>query len=126
MPQGEGRAGVTIKNIHRGLGVCVVLSVMLGAVPASAQEPPKNLQYFDADISPRRPDPAHARAFALDVRCQHCHAGGDGISFDGVVFESDEKLAKRKARYMLAMVDEINTSLLSGVPERGRRLRRAG
>lgn len=57
-------------------------------------------------------------SFALDVRCQHCHTGGDGISFDGVVFSSDEKPAKVKARAMLRMVDQLNTTMLAGLPSR--------
>ena len=57
-------------------------------------------------------------SFALDVRRQHCHAGGDGVSFDGVVFESDEKPAKVKARAILRMVDEINGMLLARLPSR--------
>ena len=44
-------------------------------------------------------------SFALNVRCQYCHTGGDGISFEGVNFASDEKPAKVKARAMLRMVD---------------------
>jgi hypothetical protein len=37
-------------------------------------------------------------SFALDVRCQYCHLGGDGVSFDGVVFESDDDPDKVKAK----------------------------
>jgi hypothetical protein len=57
-------------------------------------------------------------SFALGVRCQHCHAGGDGISFEGVSFKSDEKVTKRKARFMLRMVDSLNQSLLAALPGR--------
>jgi len=57
-------------------------------------------------------------SFALGVRCQHCHSGGDGISFEGVDFSSDDKQAKLKARAMLRMTDEINTTLLPKVPSR--------
>ncbi len=108
-----------VTNLPIGPGVLVWLVVWAMPMPAVAQDPPKNLQYFDADIA--RTDLIQRMrefSFALDVRCQYCHAGGDGVSFDGVVFESDEKLAKRKARYMLTMVDEINASLLPGVPGR--------
>lgn len=108
-----------VKSLSRWFATAAVLSVVLGPAGAQAQEPPKNLRYFDADIE--RGDLIQRMrefSFALDVRCQHCHAGGDGMSFDGVVFESDEKLAKRKARYMLEMVDQINASLLADVPGR--------
>lgn len=57
-------------------------------------------------------------SFALGVRCQHCHAGGDGISFDGVSFKSDDKAAKRKARFMIRMVDSLNRSILAALPGR--------
>ena len=47
----------------------------------------RNLQYFPKDI---KRDELILRmrefSFALSVRCQHCHAGGDGISFEGVDF----------------------------------------
>ena len=57
-------------------------------------------------------------SFALGVRCQYCHAGGDGVSFEGVRFDSDEKPAKKKARQMLRIVDELNGRLLPAVPAR--------
>ena len=57
-------------------------------------------------------------SFALGVRCQYCHAGGDGISFQGVDFKSDDKATKRKARYMLRMADTINNRLLAALPDR--------
>lgn len=58
-------------------------------------------------------------SFALGVRCQYCHAGGDGISFAGVSFESDEKPAKRAARFMMRMVDSLNQVVLGAMPGRG-------
>jgi tetratricopeptide (TPR) repeat protein len=57
-------------------------------------------------------------SLSLNVRCQHCHTGGDGVSFDGVDFKSDDKSAKKKARQMMKMVEEINTRLLTAVPDR--------
>jgi hypothetical protein len=57
-------------------------------------------------------------SFALGVRCQYCHSGGDGVSFAGVVFDSDEKPAKRKARFMLRMVDSLNRFVLAALPGR--------
>ncbi len=104
---------------NRRVGASVVAAVLLTAAGVLAQDGYKNLQFFPEDI-PRGELIQHMRAFsfALDVRCQHCHAGGDGISFDGVVFESDEKLAKQKARAMLRMVEYINSTLLPEVPGR--------
>jgi tetratricopeptide (TPR) repeat protein len=91
------------------------------ATPADAQIPStfQNLQHFPRDIT-REELVQRMRefSFALGVRCQYCHAGGDGVAFDGVKFESDEKVAKQKARYMLKLVAELNTRLLPGLPSR--------
>ena len=111
---------------YRILAVVAVLAAVtrLAAVaPAAGQQPTpwkgKNLQYFPVDIT-RDALVQRMRefSFALGVRCQHCHSGGDGISFDGVDFSSDDKPAKLKARAMLRMTDEINTTLLPKVPSR--------
>jgi len=92
--------------------------------PAVARQEPapwkgKNLQFFPADI-PREVLVQRMRefSFALSVRCQYCHSGGDGISFDGVDFASDAKPAKMKARAMLRMTDQVNRTLLPQVPSR--------
>lgn len=93
-----------------------------GALSAQPQQPPwrgENLQYFPRDITrPQLLQRMREFSFALDVRCQYCHTGGDGISFDGVVFASDDKPAKIKARAMLRMVDQLNHTLLASVPSR--------
>ncbi len=57
-------------------------------------------------------------SFALGVRCQYCHVGGDGVSFEGVDFASDEDADKRKARFMLRMVENMNTSVLPLMADR--------
>jgi len=104
--------------------ICL-LCVVSSAIPVraqTAQQPPwkaENLQYFPKDI-PRQQLTQRMREFslALGVRCQYCHAGGDGVSFDGVNFASDEKPAKVKARVMLRMADDINTGALAKLPSR--------
>src|SRR5215208_4744785 len=99
----------------------LLFAALVLSTRAAAQIPEKfeNLKYFPKDI-PRDSLIMQMRgfSFALGVRCQYCHTGGDGISFVGVDFKSDEKLAKRKARYMLSMRDTINQRLLAGLPER--------
>ena len=108
----------------RILGIVAMLAAVApaaGQAPAQ-QQPPwkgKNLLYFPADIT-RESLVQRMRefSFALDVRCQYCHSGGDGVSFDGVDFSSDDKPAKVKARAMLRMTDEINKTLLPKVPSR--------
>ena len=57
-------------------------------------------------------------SFALGVRCQYCHVGGDGRSFEGVEFHKDDDADKRKARFMLGMVADLNEQILPSVPDR--------
>jgi tetratricopeptide (TPR) repeat protein len=103
--------------------ILAVVAILAAVAPAAGQQQPpwkgKNLQYFPADVK-REALVQRMRefSFALDVRCQYCHSGGDGISFEGVDFSSDDKPAKLKARAMLRMTDEINTTLLPKVPSR--------
>jgi len=97
------------------------LSIAAGAAAQAPTTPwrGENLQYFPKDISR---DALIQRmrefSFALGVRCQYCHAGGNGISFDGVSFPSDEKIAKVKARAMLRMADQLNNTTLAQLPAR--------
>jgi hypothetical protein len=87
-------------------------SLLQGQLPTKAE----NLQFLPKDIAmDSLTQIMRGFSFALGVRCQYCHTGGDGVSFEGVVFKSDDKPAKRKARYMLKMVDQINTQLLAGI-----------
>jgi hypothetical protein len=98
-----------------------LLIVPSGARAQDVQRPwrGENLQFFANDISrPQLVQRMREFSFALDVRCQYCHAGGDGISFDGVDFASDAKPAKVKARAMLRLVDQINNTMLASVPAR--------
>jgi hypothetical protein len=92
------------------------------ATSAPVQQPAwkgENLQYFPKDITRAQlTQRMREFSFALAVRCQYCHTGGDGVSFQGVNFASDEKPAKAKARAMLRMTDQINTSLLTAIPSR--------
>lgn len=108
--------------MHRSL--VVIVAVLITTVSASAQTPTtgwrgENLQFFPKDIS-REQLTLRMRefSFALNVRCQHCHAGGDGLSLEGVNFASDEKPAKATARAMLRMVAQLNTVTLAQLPAR--------
>jgi tetratricopeptide (TPR) repeat protein len=107
----------------RQLALLFVLAA-LGPLALFAQtpQPPwkgENLQYFPKDITRQQlTQRMREFSFALNVRCQYCHTGGDGVSFEGVVFASDEKPAKVKARAMLRMVDDINASQLAKLPSR--------
>src|SRR5262245_1343443 len=110
------------RSISRSL--MIVIGFVFLIVPFTspvAQIPEKfeNLRYFPRDI-PRDSllQTMRGFSFALGVRCQYCHAGGDGVSFEGVNFASDEKPTKRNARFMLRMVDSLNAHAFSGLPRR--------
>ena len=86
----------------------------------SAQIPDRftNLQFFPEDF-PRDSLIERMRgfSFALGVRCQYCHVGGDGISFEGVEFDRDDDPHKRKARFMLQMVRDLNARVRTEMPD---------
>lgn len=110
------------RGARRSAGVLLTTAVLaLPGARAAAQIPdvPKNLQVLPKDIS-RDSLVQIMRRFSLDlgVRCQYCHVGGDGVSFEGVVFESDEDPDKVKARAMLQMVRYANDFVLAGLPDR--------
>jgi tetratricopeptide (TPR) repeat protein len=95
--------------------------VASGAERASGQadEGLRNLQYFSPDITRDSLVQVMRRfSLSLGVRCQYCHVGGDGVSFEGVEFDSDADPDKRKARFMLRMVDTINRSMLPMMTDR--------
>src|SRR5688500_13875114 len=55
-------------------------------------------------------------SLSLNVRCQYCHVGGDGVSFKDVDFAKDDDIHKQRARFMLRMVDSLNRSVLPKLP----------
>ena len=67
-----------------------------------------------------RADPADARILVRARRplSSTARRGGDGVSLDGVEFASDEKPAKKKARAMLRLAEQVNSTLLAQVPSR--------
>lgn len=101
--------------------LCTIVVLAWPRADASAQIPDEftNLQFLPEDISRDELIGVMRQfSFALGVRCQYCHFGGDGVSFEGVEFDSDEKPEKRRARYMLEMTETLNSSLLANLPER--------
>jgi photosynthetic reaction center cytochrome c subunit/tetratricopeptide repeat protein len=85
------------------------------ASPCGAQIPDKftNLKVLPKDIS-KQDLVSTMRGFAggLGVRCNYCHAGGTANDLKGMDFASDEKKAKKTARVMMTMVNEINGKLI--------------
>lgn len=101
------------------LGALVALALGPNGVSAQIPDEFTNLQFLPEDIS--RADLLVVMrdfSFALDVRCQYCHVGGDGVSFEGVDFPSDDGPNKRKARFMLQMVADLNSRLDADLPDR--------
>ncbi len=99
-----------------------IASIVVRAGQGPAPDPnwkAKNLEFFPKDISrPELTQRMREFSLALGVRCQYCHTGGDGISFDGVVFDNDDKPAKRTARAMLRMTEQLNSVTLAQLSTR--------
>ena len=100
--------------------------LLLGGRPpeAPAQIPDEfhNLQVLPEDIGKEELlEIMKSNSLGLGVRCWHCHVGEEGMPFSEFDFESDEKLTKRKARFMLQMVRYLNEERLPGLAEVGER-----
>jgi tetratricopeptide (TPR) repeat protein len=96
---------------------------LAGASAAQIPEKFTNLKFFPQDI--KRDSLVNIMrgfSFALGVRCQYCHVGGDGMSFAGVEFAKDDDPDKLKARFMLRMVDSLNRVVLPQLPGAGANL----
>lgn len=102
------------------LALLAVITSFAAPGALSAQDRPLvNLQHFSPEIGrDSLIQVMRGFSFALGVRCQYCHVGGDGSSFEGVEFESDDDPDKRKARYMLRMVETLNRSMLPLMADR--------
>jgi tetratricopeptide (TPR) repeat protein len=112
------------------IAVRAVTAVVLAAAfaqPVRAQIPQKfeNLKVLPKNIG-RDSLIQVMRGFSLQlgVRCTYCHvteprpAGAAADAPEKVIFKSDDKIQKRKARFMLKMVDKLNNKILPDVPER--------
>jgi tetratricopeptide (TPR) repeat protein len=92
-------------------GWVALVGIVFWTAAATAQFPEKftNLQVLPKDIS--RADlqsTMRGFAFALNVRCNHCHVekpNGNKVQLD---FPADDKETKKTARIMLQMVSTIN------------------
>ncbi len=93
----------------------------IAAGPTAAQIPTefRNLEVLPEDV-PRDSliQLMRSFSFATGLRCGGCHVMGEGGSFQGARFHLDDKLTKRRARYMLRMVNRLNDEVLPGLPER--------
>ena len=87
------------------------------AIQTSAQFPDKftNLKVLPKDISKHEMESAmRGFAFALGVRCEHCHVEKKAPEH-GLDFAADDKEAKKTARVMLQMVAAVNHDYISKV-----------
>jgi tetratricopeptide (TPR) repeat protein len=101
-----------MRKLACALGLAMLLT---GSGPASAQIPDEftNLKVAPKDISKRElVGMMRGFASALGVRCKHCHVGESADSLEGFDFPSDEIEAKKVARAMMKMTQEINDRLL--------------
>lgn len=104
--------------VYRALAIAAVIAVAT-ASETQAQWSAKNLQHFAKDISREQlVQRMREFSFALGVRCEYCHDAPEGVPPSPDAFASDVKPAKLKARAMLRMVDQLNTSLLAAMPSR--------
>jgi tetratricopeptide (TPR) repeat protein len=91
--------------------------LLLIGTPAAAQFPDKftNLKVLAQDITKRELESTmRGFAFALGVRCEHCHVEKKAPE-KGLDFPADDKDAKKTARVMLQMVAAINHDYISKV-----------
>lgn len=102
----------------------LLLLLALAAAPAAARaqvpEHFENLKVLPKDI-PRDSLLQVMRGFsqALGVRCTFCHVAPEGsTSMENVNFRSDDKVTKRQARFMMQMVRDLNTRVLTRLPDR--------
>jgi tetratricopeptide (TPR) repeat protein len=102
--------------------VAVAGMVLLSAQAAAAQWPPDsltNLKVLPKDITVA--DLVNVMSGftrALGVRCTYCHVGEEGQDIATYRFASDDKPAKRKARTMLQLVQDVNGRYLSALETR--------
>jgi tetratricopeptide (TPR) repeat protein len=93
-------------------------AVLIAGNSVGAQTPDKftNLKVLPKDISKRELEGTmRGFAFALGVRCEHCHVEKKAPEH-GLDFAADDKDAKKTARLMLQMVAAINHDYISKVP----------
>lgn len=111
------RAGVLL--------VAVGVIAMTSSAGAQIPQTFENLQVLPKDI-PRDTLVQIMRGFtqSLGVRCEFCHVPRDGAASQpggpglNLLFASDDRENKRKAREMIRMTDSINTRFLASLPGR--------
>ena len=106
----------------RGLRILLFLSVCACGSPARGQFIPDkfaNLKVLPAEISKHDLEQTmRGFAFALGVRCEHCHVEKKAPE-RGFDFAADDKTEKKTARVMLQMVAAINHDYVAKLSDLG-------
>lgn len=117
------RQEATGGRIPKTLATMMVgLTLALAGGELAARTPSKftNLQVLPEDIT-RKELVSLMRGYVGAVgggTCSYCHMVSDALDQPTDDFASDEKETKRKARVMMRMVNQINTTTLPSLPER--------
>ncbi|HVP40320.1 MAG TPA: c-type cytochrome [Candidatus Saccharimonadales bacterium] len=105
--------------IQRGLAVLLVCTLV-----ASVRAQPQRETFTNLKVLPKDVSPGELRAVmggftrALGVRCGYCHVGEEGKPIRHEDFALDDKPAKRTARAMMRMVQELNDAYLAKLETR--------
>ena len=109
--------------MERALWTCLGLTaVLLTCSATSGQIPDKftNLKVLPKDISKQElQSTMRSFAFALGVRCEHCHVEKKAPE-KGFDFSADDKDTKKTARVMLQMVEAINRDYVGKIEKEGK------
>jgi len=123
---------MALLSVIRRFALAVIVAIALAPIVTVAgaqggggppqQQPYENLKYFSKDLS-RDSLFTIMRGFtyALGVNCAFCHVEEEPAQAGGrprLKPALDDKVEKRTARFMLAMVDTLNGVMLAKVPQR--------
>ena len=122
---------MALLSVIRRISLAAIVAIALPPIATRAaaqgggqpqQQPYENLKYFSKDL-PRDSLLAIMRGFtyALGVNCAFCHVEEPPAQPGGrprLRPPLDDKVEKQTARFMLAMVDTLNSVTLAKVPKR--------
>lgn len=98
-----------------------LLSVSTSLIQAQIPDSFENLKVLPKDIKkPELVGMMKSFTSALGIRCVNCHVGDASKGFSSFDFASDEKELKTKARFMIDMVEHINSDHLAKFDTSGR------
>src|SRR5438270_7568841 len=108
MPLPRPRMATAPLTFAVALAMCTVHSSLAAQIPKKFE----NLRVLPKDITR---DSLLTVMFGftdgLGVQCAYCHSGGDPNTLVGVVFKSDDKRTKLRARAMYSITSQVNEAL---------------